>query len=132
MRLGGDTGFFVRYANGNPPAVRIWQELDAGIHTLVVSTLTISELLPYFFRRGNGKQAQEWVELVSGTEAFRVVPVSIEIASQAARYRHSLGLPTVDSVILSTFVSEHCDEVLTTDGHFSIVSEQKILSVRFL
>jgi predicted nucleic acid-binding protein len=45
MLLGVDTGFFVSYANDHPRAVEIWQELVEGLHTLVVSTLTINEVL---------------------------------------------------------------------------------------
>lgn len=48
MLLGIDTGFFVSYANNHPRAVEIWQELAEGQHTLVVSTLTINEILVYF------------------------------------------------------------------------------------
>jgi len=57
MLLGADTGFFVLYANNHPRAVEIWQELVDGLHTLVVSVLTINELLVYFYRHGDGKMA---------------------------------------------------------------------------
>lgn len=45
MVLGADTGFFLSYANNHLRALEIWQELVDGLHTLVVSTLTINEIL---------------------------------------------------------------------------------------
>jgi predicted nucleic acid-binding protein len=129
MLLGADTGFFVAYANNHPRALEIWQQLISGLHTLVVSTLTISEILVYFYQRGEGDKGQEWVELMTGSESIQVAPVSIGIAARSAGYRHGLGLPTVDAVILSTFVERACDRMLTTDSHFHIANEQKVLEI---
>ena len=132
MLLGVDTGFFVAYANNHPRALEIWQELIDGLHTLVVSTLTINELLVYFYQRGDGDKAQEWIDLMVETDSIEVIPVSIEIAASSARYRHGMGLPTVDSVILATLLTCQCDKVLSTDDDFRVVDEQKVLPVELL
>lgn len=132
MVLGADTGFFVSYANNHPRALEIWQELIDGLHTLVVSTLTISEILVYFYQRGDGEKGQEWMELMVETDSIEVIPVSVEVAARAARCRHGMGLPTVDSVILATFLEQGCEKVLSTDEDFRIVDEQKVLPVEFL
>ncbi len=132
MLLGVDTGFFVSYANKHPRAVEIWQELGEGQHTLVVSTLTINEILVYFYRRGDGNLGEEWVDLMVEADSIEVVPVSVEIAASSARYRHGMGLPTVDSVILATFLNRQCEKLLSTDDDFRIVDEQKVLPVELL
>ena len=132
MLLGADTGFFVSYANQHPRALAIWQELIDGLHTLVVSTLTINEILVYFYQRGQTEKGQGWVALMVETDNIEVVPVSVKIASRSARYRHGLGLPTVDSVILATFLERGCERMLSTDNDFRIVDEQKVLPVEFL
>jgi predicted nucleic acid-binding protein len=132
MLLGIDTGFFVSYANKHPRAVEIWQELAEGQHTLVISTLTINEILVYFYRRGDGNRGQEWVDLMVEADSIEVVPVSVEIAASSARYRHGMGLPTVDSVILATFLNRQCEKLLSTDDDFRIVDEQKVLPVELL
>lgn len=132
MLLGIDTGFFVSYANNHPRAIEIWQELAEGQHTLVISTLTINEILVYFYRRGDGNMGQEWVDLMVEADSIEVVPVSVEIAASSARYRHGMGLPTVDSVILATFLNRQCEKLLSTDDDFRIVDEQKVLPVELL
>ena len=132
MLLGADTGFFVSYANQHPRALAIWQELIDGLHALVVSTLTINEILVYFYRRGESDKGQEWVALMVEMDNIAVVPVSVEIAARSARYRHGMGLPTVDSVIMATFLERGCERMLSTDDDFRIVDEQKVLPVEFL
>lgn len=132
MLLGADTGFFVVYANGHPRALEIWQEFLDGQYTLVVSTLSINEIMVYFFQRGRSREAQEWLELLQATDEIELVPVSAAVAAQSARYRHGLGLSTVDSVILASFVMYQCDKMLTTDGNFQVVEDQQILSVESL
>ena len=123
---------FVAYANNHPRALKIWQELVDGLHTLVVSTLTINEILVYFYRRGNGNKGQEWIDLMVKADRIKIVPVSIEIAARSAQCRHGMGLPTVDSVILGTFLEQRCEKMLSTDSDFRVVDQQKVLSVEFL
>lgn len=132
MVLGADTGFFVAYANRHPRALELWQELVNGLHILIVSTLTINEILVYFYQRGDGQRGDEWVDLLVGTEGIEVIPVSVQIAARSASYRHGMGLPTVDAVILTTFLERGCDKMLTTDTDFHVVDEQKVLAVEFL
>jgi predicted nucleic acid-binding protein len=132
MLLGADTGFFVSYANNHPRALEIWQELIDGLHTLVVSTLTINEILVYFYQRGDGDKGQEWVDLMVEADSIEIVPVSVKIAVRSARYRHGMGLPTVDSVILATFLDRQCEKLLSTDDDFRVADKQQVLPVEFL
>lgn len=132
MLLGADTGFFVSFANDHPRALEIWHRLVGGAHTLVVSTLTINEILVYFYQHGNGDRGQEWIDLMMESRCIEIIPVSVEIAALSARYRHGMGLPTVDSVILATFLDRGCEKMLSTDDDFRTVDEQEVLPVEFL
>ena len=69
---------------------------------------------------------------MTSSASVQVAPVSVGISARSAGYRHGMGLPTVDAVILSTFVERACSRMLTTDSHFHIVHEQKVLEVEFL
>jgi len=132
MLLGADTGYFIQYAKGNPRAMQIWNELKAGTHRMVISTLTLNELLVYFLRRGEGAKGERAVELMLQTPEIEVVPVSVEIAVRSARYRHGLGIPTVDSIILTTFLGAGCELALGTDEHFERAAEKKLIEVEML
>lgn len=132
MLLGADTGFFVAYANKHPRALEVWQEFLDGQHTFLVSTLSITEIIVYFLQRGRSKEAEAWLELLGTTDEIELIPVSEAVAAQAARYRHGLGLSTVDSVILASFLMYECDKMLTTDADFQVVEDQQLLSVEIL
>lgn len=85
MVLGADTGFFVAYAKNHPRAHQVWRELEQGLHTLIVSTLTINEILVYFYQRGNGTISEQWLDLMTQTSGIKVIPVSVSIASRSAK-----------------------------------------------
>ncbi|NHZ72024.1 MAG: PIN domain-containing protein [Aquificales bacterium] len=132
MVLGADTGFFIARAQNHPQATAVWQKLMGGKHELVVSTVTINELLVYYFKRGQGEVGEKLVSLMIRNKFVNLVPVSVEIAQLSARYRHGVGLPTVDSLILATCLDRKCDKLLSTDSDFRIVHEQSIIPVEFL
>jgi predicted nucleic acid-binding protein len=132
MLLGLDTGFFISHHNRHPRAVAIWQEYAAGQHQLVISTLSLNELFVYFLKRNQLELAEDWLAQMRTAADIQLVDVSAELAAQAARYRLGLQLPTVDSVILTTFLLRNCDLLLTTDSHFQIVQQQALISVEFL
>ncbi len=132
MVLGADTGFFIAQANNHPQATAVWQDVNAGRHELVVSTVSINELFVYLFRRGRSQEGQKWLSLLIESKFVNLVPVSIEIAQLSARYRHGIGLPTVDSLILATCLDRKCNKLLSTDSDFRIVHEQGIIPVELL
>jgi predicted nucleic acid-binding protein len=121
--LGADTGFFIKRSEQNPRALQLWQELRAGQHTLVVSTVSINELLAYFLRRGMNREADEWYHILTQHSEIRLVPLSAEVAAQSARYRLVLLLSTVDSMILTTCVIQQCDLLKTTDSDLETISK---------
>lgn len=58
--------------------------------------------------------------------------VSVRIAEESAKYRHSLGIPTVDSLILATFILYGCKEIISTDKHFKAAEKQKLIKVKLI
>jgi predicted nucleic acid-binding protein len=98
----------------------------------VLSTLTINELLTHYYKRGRGAEAKQFIVLIGSLDNARFVPVDETIAEHSAGYRHGLGIPTVDSVILATFVDAGCDLMLTTDPHMQRADAQGIIKVVLL
>ncbi len=64
MVLGADTGFFIAWVQGQSRAVSVWDGLIQGEHRLIVSSISLNELLVYFFRRGLGAKRQELISLM--------------------------------------------------------------------
>jgi len=133
MIIGTDTGYFINQVSGHPRALQLWQELGAGQHIFIVSTLTLNELLVYSYKRGiHQERAQQWLSLLQETNRIEVVSVSIPIALRSAPYRHSLGLSTVDSIILATFMESGCQIMVTADSDFQTAHRQGIIAVEVL
>lgn len=131
-RKGCDSGFFLLLGTGHQLAQQIWREATLRHCELVMSTLSIHEVLVIHFRRGKVKEANKFLRLIYSAPWLRIVPVSVKIGERSAGYRHGLGLPTVDAIVLATAVEEGCDEVLATDSHFLIVQNQGIIKVNLL
>ena len=133
MIIGADTGYFISHVNNHPRALQLWQELEAGQHILIVSTLTINEVFVYSYKRGVPQdRVQRWLSLIQETSRIELTAVSVPIAVRSAPYRHSLGLSTVDSIILATFVETGCQIMVTADSDFQTAHQQRVITVELL
>lgn len=132
MTLGGDTGFLVRVIEGFSDAASFWEQVTTGASDLVLSCLSINELLTHYYKRGRGDEAKEMIALIAALGNGWFVAADRAIAERSAGYRYSLGIPTVDSVILATFVEAGCDLMLTTDPHMQRADPQGIVKVLLL
>jgi len=132
MILGGDTGFLIGVVEQQKVALEYWQQVLDEQSVLFVSTISINELLTYYYKRGKGDMAKKLIEDVQLLGNTIFVPVSKEIAERSAGYRHGLGIPTVDSIILATFVQHSCYIVLTTDSYLEVASKQGIIKIEMV
>jgi predicted nucleic acid-binding protein len=132
MRIGVDTSFFISQLNAQPRAVQIWQEFLEGKHQFVVSTLSIHEIFIYFYKRGVGELASQWLSMLIELKNVVITPASADIAARSARLRHGMGLPAIDSLLLATFLHENCELIVSTDNHFRVVAQQHVLPVEII
>lgn len=99
----------------------------------IVSTVTINEILVYSYKRGIPQErAQQWLSLLQETSRIEIVPVSVAVAVRSAPFRHSLGLSTVDSIILATFIESGCQIMMTADSDFLTAHRQNVITVEVL
>ena len=132
MFLGADTGFLIALANRLPQALEAWETVRSGENNLVISTVSINELLVYFYKRDKPAAARNLIDVAKTLKNIALIPVSLKIAELSAGYRYGLGIPTIDSIVLATFKNKKCEKLYTTDSHFRIVKELGIIEVIFL
>ena|SRR3989338_3529619 len=123
MVIGVDTGFFIELTKDNSEAINIWNKVLNGDESLIVSVISLNELSVYFYRTGNIEKKDRLINLIKLIPNVELIPVTSEIAEESAKYRHSLGIPTVDSMILTTFILQGCKESVATDEHFKKAEE---------
>jgi len=96
MVKGVDTGFFILLARKDARAEQVWDRVSTGEEELIVSVITLNELLAYFYRQGKPEEAEKYVNLLKLMPTITLVSVSARIAELSAKYKYSLGIPTTD------------------------------------
>ena len=132
MVIGVDTGFFIELAKQNSTAKELWGKVSNGDEELIVSVISLNEIIVHFYRTGNIEEKDKLINLMKLMPNVELVPVSIKIAEESAKYRHSLGIPTIDSLILTTLILHGCKEIISTDPHFKKAEEQKLVKVKLI
>jgi len=132
MKIGIDTGFLIGLLKDDPLVLQYWQEVLQGQSQLVLSVLSINELLAYCYKRGTGDTAKRIVDLLIKLASVMIEPVTLEAASMGAAYRHGMGMATVDAIILATVVQCGCDLVLSKDQDFLLPAEQGVIKLILL
>ena len=132
MVVGVDTGFFIELAKSNSTAKELWDKVSNGDEELLVSVISLNEIIVHFYRTGNIEEKDKLINLMKLMPNIELVPVSIKIAEESAKYRHSLGIPTIDSLILTTLILHGCKEIISTDPHFKKAEEQKLVKIKLI
>ena len=132
MKIGADTGFLIALVEDEPVAHRHWDNMLKGQDQLVLSVMSVNELLTHCYKRGTGDLAKQAVKWLQELANVAIEPVTLPVAKRGAGYRHGLGMSTADALILATFVLTECDLVLSYDEDFKLPAEQGIIVLQML
>ncbi len=129
MRIGADTYFLVLLANRDNHAQQVFRQVVEGNHELFLSTVSITELSTVLYRKGQPELAEKMKAQLVAFPSVNIVSVNLDIASDAAKRKHSFGLSTCDSIILSTALMEDCDVFIAEDSDYKQVKEQGLIKI---
>jgi predicted nucleic acid-binding protein len=101
----------------------LFESLKSGRVRVVTSTVGLIEILTGALLRGDELLARRAEEILTGLNGSTVVPVTLEVARQAARLRAAYGLRTPDAIHLATAVAAEAAEFVTTDRRLARVKE---------
>lgn len=125
MVIGLDSGFFISLMKGNEDATNVWGKFLENKDKLIVSILTVGEILYFSYRVGNQEEGQELVQGISQTAD--VIDVNHMIVEKAAGLKAGRGIPYIDSIILATFMIHKCEGIHTIDrNHFGEIKNKGI------
>jgi len=129
--LGIDTSPLIYYVAENPQYDKLVTEVFRGFERtefeIVVSSLTITEVMSFPVRLGNDKLANLYYRFLTETIGIKVVPANIEVAYKAAILRAKYSLKTIDAIHLATAIESGCGAFLTNDFIFKRVTEIRVL-----
>jgi predicted nucleic acid-binding protein len=96
----------------------------AGKLRFAVTTVTIAEVLTGPFKARKDDLARRYRMAL---ESWRVIPLDVDIAESAARYRAETGLRLPDAVQLASAVAINAFALVTHDRDFSAVRWFRII-----
>ena len=134
--LGLDAAPIIYFVEGHPVLYRRCVPFFAAISNrqieVVVSTLIYAETLVHSLRNNDAATQTLYRNLLSATQGLTTLPVTIDIAEQAADLRARYNLATPDAIHLVTAIDAGCDAFLTNDASLQRVAEIRVLVLQQL
>lgn len=109
-----DSGVWIEYFAGSERGKHVKGYMEAG-ERIILSTINIAEVFRFILAKFSKKDAETAVDHMLKTSF--VVPVSIDIAIEAAKIKHARKWGLGDSLILATAMKENAS-VVTADRDF--------------
>lgn len=93
-----------------------FEAMDRGEFAVVTSTVTLLEVLVHPFRKGDSGLAQQYRDILLDAEGITTLPLSQDIAEEAARLRAAHGIRTPDAIQMATAIRGGASGFLTNDA----------------
>lgn len=123
-----DTMIFIYFLERHPvyyePLCDFFARIERGDLGGVVSSLVLTELLVPLYRTGRSKEAENLAELITNFPNMEIVPLSSEIAMEAARLRAKYKIRTPDAIHAATALKSRAKVLLTNDKHFLVLTDE--------
>jgi predicted nucleic acid-binding protein len=123
-----DTTPIIYLLEGNaqflPLFIGLFEAEAAGELQIVISTITLAEVLTGPLRSGNDALAHRYEKAL---DHYTVAPVTSALAATAARMRARYGLKLPDAIQLATALDEEAAALVTHDRDFARVEGLTIL-----
>ena len=127
--VGIDTSPFIyhlecvpRYAGVTEP---LFTWLDAG-GTACTSTLTLTEILVHYYRHDDIDGARQVATVLTTFPRLTLVPVDLEVADMAARFRAAYSLRTADAIQAASAHAAGATALITNGRALARISEMAV------
>ena len=134
--VGFDTMPLIYYMEEHPIYLEIvdpfFDAIENGEFTVVTSTVTLLEVLVHPIRSGDTKLAQRYRDLLFNSKGLKTVPLSQEIAEEAARLRAISKIHTPDAIQMATAIKSDASFFLTNDIHLPSLPNLQMLKLNEL
>lgn len=132
--VGLDTAPLIYFIEHHPlyyPLVEpFFAAVERGEVEVVTSTLTLAEVLVHPYRHGNQALVHEYSDILLRARNFTTLPVSPEIAAEAARLRAIHGIRTPDAIQLAAAHESQAVAFLTNDEDLEKAARMQMLVLK--
>lgn len=131
--VGVDTAVFIYFIEENerflPAIAPLFEAADSGKLQLVVSALTLLEVLVVPYRAGDAALAQRYEAVLTRSRGVRMIDLMRDHLRLAARLRAATGVATPDALQLAASVAAGCSAFLTSDRRLPAVPGLRIVQL---
>lgn len=128
QKLALDTVALIYFLERHPAhyadAKKIFQQIESGYCTGVMSSLVFAELVVPAYRAKAAKRVSQLVQLLTNFPNLEIVPLSAELSVEAAKIRAQYGLRTRDAIHAATALAASADCFITNDKGFAALHNQ--------
>jgi predicted nucleic acid-binding protein len=111
------------------PSLRpLWAASKSGEIQVITSELALLETLVGPLKHGDSELAEVYSELLTATE-MRLLPITLEVLTDAARLRADTNMKTPDAIHAATALAAGCDLFITNDGGFRRVASLPVVII---
>lgn len=108
----------------------LFEAADAGELELVVSALTLLEVLAVPYRAGNIALAERYEIVLTRSRGVRMIDLTREHMRLAAQLRAASSVATPDALQLATCLASGCSAFVTNDRRLPSIPELRIIQLR--
>jgi predicted nucleic acid-binding protein len=108
----------------------LFEAADAGELELVVSALTLLEVLVVPYRAGNIPLAERYEIVLTRSRGVRMIDLTREHMRLAAQLRAASSVATPDALQLATCLASRCSAFVTNDRRLPSIPGLRIIQLR--
>jgi predicted nucleic acid-binding protein len=131
--VGVDTAVFIYFIEENerflPAIAPVFGAADSGKLQLVVSALTLLEVLVVPYRAGDAALAQRYEPVLTRSRGVRMIDLTRDHLRLAAQLRAATGVATPDALQLAASLAAGCSAFLTNDRRLPTVPGLRIVQL---
>jgi predicted nucleic acid-binding protein len=132
--VGIDTAIIIYLIEENqrfsPVIAPLFEAADAGELELVVSALTLLEVLVVPYRAGNIALAERYEAVLTRSRGVRMIDLTREHMRLAAQLRAASSVATPDALQLATCLASRCSAFITNDRRLPSIPGLRIIQLR--
>jgi predicted nucleic acid-binding protein len=113
--------FVERHPKYLPLVYPFFEAMGRGDIQVVTSAITLTEVLVHPYKLGNHRLTEHYSQMLLNTHNIDTLPVSLEIATEAARLRAAFGLKTPDSIQVATARIGGATSFFTNDSRIATI-----------
>ena len=112
-----------------PRFAPLFEAADAGAVEIVISAITVAEVLSGPMAQGSELLVARYREALASTPHWTVYPVDVDLAADAARLRARYKLRLPDALQVATALKARADRFVTHDRRLKRVKELTVVGI---